>query len=320
MKKKLFTLLLIMVACATVVSAQSRRGLRINEVMVQNDSSVVDDYGCRSAWVELFNSNYAPLEISSVYITNNRDVLNVEDPQQRKAMMYAVPLGDVNTKIPKRQHILFWADNQPTRGTFHMNFNLTPGEENWIAVFDANGLDIIDSISIPANLPANATYARAFDGIDNEESPELTWEIRDNRTESSYITPSSNNVIKDTNNKVETFATQDKNGFAMTVMAMAIVFSALLLLCICFYVISKIGEYVSKHNKAKSQGASLRELSKEERPQHDSGEEIAAIVMALHEHLDTHDRENTVLTINKVKRAYSPWSSKIYGLREVPRR
>jgi len=51
---------------------------------------------------------------------------------------------------------------------------------------------------------------------------------------------------------------------------------------------------------------------------HDSGEEIAAIVMALHQHLNAHDTESTVLTINKVKRAYSPWSSKIYGLREVP--
>lgn len=321
MKKKLFTLLLLVAACATVASAQGRRGLRINEIMVQNDSSVVDDYGCRSAWVELFNSTYAPLEISSVYITNNKDVLNVSDPQERKAMMYAVPLGDVNTRIPKRQHVIFWADNQPTRGTFHMNFDIKAGQDNWIAVFDANGLDIIDSITVPATLPANATYARAFDGIDNEENPDQTWEIRDNSTESSYITPSSNNVIKDTNSKVEQFATQDKNGFAMTIMAMCIVFSALLLLCICFYIISKIGERVSKHNKAKSQhGAPLRDLPKDQHPDHDSGEEIAAIVMALHEHLDTHDRENTVLTINKVKRAYSPWSSKIYGLREMPRR
>lgn len=320
MKKKLFTLLLIMVACASVASAQSRRALRINEIMVQNDSSVVDDYGCRSAWIELFNSNYAPLEISSVYLTNDRSVLDIEDPQERKAMMYAVPLGDVNTKIPKRQHIVFWADDLPTRGTFHTNFKLIPGQENWIAVFDANGLDIIDSVSVPATLPANATYARAIDGIENEANPELTWEIRDNKTATTYITPSSNNIIKDSNSKVETFATQDKNGFAMTIMAMSIVFSALLMLCICFYIISKIGAYVSKHNKAKSQGTKLSELSKDEHPEHDSGEEIAAIVMALHEHLDAHDQENTVLTINKVKRAYSPWSSKIYGLREVPRR
>jgi hypothetical protein len=50
----------------------------------------------------------------------------------------------------------------------------------------------------------------------------------------------------------------------------------------------------------------------------DSGEEIAAIAMALYEHLNVHDTENTILTINKVKRAYSPWSSKIYSMRQTP--
>ena len=50
----------------------------------------------------------------------------------------------------------------------------------------------------------------------------------------------------------------------------------------------------------------------------DSGEEIAAIAMALYEHLNAHDKEDTILTINKVKKAYSPWSSKIYTLRETP--
>ena len=61
---------------------------------------------------------------------------------------------------------------------------------------------------------------------------------------------------------------------------------------------------------------SAKELTREER--NDSGEAIAAIAMALHEHLDAHDRENTVLTINKVKRAYSPWNSKIYNMRHLP--
>lgn len=308
MKKKLLTLLLIMVACATVASAQGRRGLRINEVMVQNNGSVVDDYGNHVAWVELFNSTYGPLEISSVYITNDKN-----NPKK-----YPVPLGDVNTEIPTRQHIVFWADGQPTRGTFHMNFTLEPGKDNWIGVYDADGKTLIDEVVIPASLQADQTYARAIDGEDAENATD-TWEVRDG-SEGKYVTPSSNNIIKDTNNKVEMFSTQDENGFALTVMAMGIVFSALLLLCVCFYIISKIGARVSKHNKAKAQGAKLKELPKESHPEHDSGEEIAAIVMALHEHLDTHDRENTILTINKVKRAYSPWSSKIYGLRELPRR
>ena len=106
----------------------------------------------------------------------------------------------------------------------------------------------------------------------------------------------------------------------MTVMAMCIVFSALLLLCLCFYAIGKIGAMVSRHNKARTRSEEAGEKVAARDVAHDTGEEIAAIVMALHDHFDAHDRESTILTINKVKRAYSPWSSKIYNLREVPQR
>ena len=51
----------------------------------------------------------------------------------------------------------------------------------------------------------------------------------------------------------------------------------------------------------------------------ESGEIFAAIAMALHEYQDNvHDIEDTILTINKVKRNYSPWNSKIYTLRQTP--
>ncbi len=39
MKKKLSTILLIMVACVGVATAQTRGALRINEIMVQNENS-----------------------------------------------------------------------------------------------------------------------------------------------------------------------------------------------------------------------------------------------------------------------------------------
>ncbi len=306
MKRKLLLLFIALASCACVVSAQGRRGLRINEVMVQNDSNFVDDYGHHTAWIELFNSTFAPLEISSVFITN--DTVNTT--------LYPVPLGDVNTEIPARQHVVFWADGKPSRGTFHLNFTLTPGQENRIAIYDADGKTLIDEVVIPADLQPNTTYARIVDG--EGEGPEA-WEIRDG-SEDKYITPSSNNIIRDTNSKVDMFKEMDENGFGMTIMAMAIVFSALLILCLCFYAISKIGAKVSKANKMRVHGVVAKETPKEDHPKHDSGEEIAAIAMALHEHLNAHDQEDTVLTINKVKRAYSPWSSKIYGLRELPRR
>lgn len=300
MKKRLFMLVLVMAAITTAAMAQGRRGLRINEVMVVNDSSVVDDFGNRSAWIELFNSTFGPLEISSVYLTNDST-----NPKK-----YPVPLGDVNTEIPSRQHVLFWADGEPNRGTFHTSFRLIPGQDNYIAIYDANGISKIDEVVIPASLLPGQSYARSEDGTGE-------WEVRDG-SESKYITPSSNNIIKSTNSKVEMFAEQDRNGIGMAVMAMAIVFSALLILSSCFYIISKIGESVSRRQKIKTLGEVVDVTT--EHHADDSGEAIAAIVMALHDHLDAHDRENTVLTINKVRRAYSPWSSKIYSLREIPNR
>lgn len=304
MKKKLLLMLVAFMAISTAAYAQGRKGLCINEVMVQNDSSVVDDYGLRHSWIELYNSTHAPMEISSVYLTND----------STKPTLYPVPLGDVNTEIPALQHVLFWADGEPNKGTFHISFKINPGET--IYIFDADQKTILDQVTIPVDLAPNTTFARKADGKGGMSQD--AWEVRDGGEK--YITPSSNNIIVDTNTKVESFRILDKSGIILTIMAMAIVFAALLVLSLCFYGISKLGERKSGANKMRSQGVEPKTVAKEDAPTHDSGEEIAAIVMALHEHLNAHDQENTILTINKVKKAYSPWSSKIYGLREVPRR
>ncbi len=50
-------------------------------------------------------------------------------------------------------------------------------------------------------------------------------------------------------------------------------------------------------------------------------EEIAAIATALQLYQsELHDRESEVLTIMSIKRAYSPWNSKIHGLTQLPDR
>lgn len=281
--------------------AQSRGALRINEVMVVNDDNVVDDYGRHSAWIELFNSAFAPLEISKIYLT--------DDPSN--STKYPVPLGDVNTRIPKRQHVIFWADNDPTLGTFHTNFALVPGKENYIAIYDADGKTLIDEVTIPADLAPNASYARATDGSGQ-------WEVRDGSNEHLYVTPSSNNIIKEGNKKVDFFRERDENGLGLTVMAMCIVFGALLMLAICFGIISYIGARKQLRNRVIAHGGSLADVAAAPRDRHDSGEEIAAIVMALEEHLHGHDYESNRLTLNKIRKAYSPWSSKIYNMRELP--
>ena len=305
MMKKIFLLATILTCCCATVFAQALKGLRINEVMVTNETNFEDDYGNKSAWIELFNSNFAPLEISSVFLTT--------DPAQ--PTMYPVPLGDKDTKIGKRQHVVFWADGKPARGTFHTNFTLDPTKANWIGIYDADGRTLIDSVTVPV-LAADATFARKIDG---KGTGAEAWEMRDG-TVNSIVTPSSNNVIKDTNKKVDTFHEVDENGFGMTITAMGIVFSALLLLCICFYIINRIGASRSQIKKMEAQGINRTEVARAERPEGDSGEVIAAICMALNEHLNAHDLESAILTINRGRKTYSPWNSHIYTLRQNPRK
>jgi len=51
-------------------------------------------------------------------------------------------------------------------------------------------------------------------------------------------------------------------------------------------------------------------------------EELAAAIgLALfHLNQEVHDVENAILTFGKTGRNYSPWSSKIYGIRQLPNR
>ena len=198
-----------------------------------------------------------------------------------------------------------------------MNFKLTPGQDNWIGVYDADGLTLIDSITVPASLGSNQSFARKVDG---KGTGVEAWSIREGHS-NSYVTPSSNNVIIDTNAKKEGFKKHDSHGFAMALMAMSVVFSALLILSLAFLLVGKLSEKIAVRNKIEAHGDdSAATQGATTSVKGDSGEEIAAICMALYEHLNVHDNEDTILTINKVKRAYSPWSSKIYTLRDIPRK
>jgi glutaconyl-CoA/methylmalonyl-CoA decarboxylase subunit delta len=63
------------------------------------------------------------------------------------------------------------------------------------------------------------------------------------------------------------------------------------------------------------------EVKPEQASPHVSGDENAAIAMALHLFFsEIHDEESNVITIRKVSRSYSPWSSKIYGLNSINRK
>lgn len=312
-KKKLGILIVALAAVCGTTFGQGAKSLVINEVLVNNQDNFQDDYGKHHAWIEIFNNSFATVDIRNCYLTNNPKVLDKSlSAPERSALMYPIPKGDVLTRIAPRQHLLFWADNEPKRGNFHVSFALDSVGPNWIALYDANGVTLLDSITVPAGLPADCSYALNVDGV-----RESGWSIKG--LNGSYVTPSTNNKTLDSNEKIDGFKLQDPHGIGMALMAMLVVFSGLLCLFISFKIVGGIGLSIVKRNAMRHHGIEDKKEAREKNIGNESGEVFAAIAMALHEYQDNvHDIEETILTISKVKRNYSPWSSKIYTLRQLP--
>ena len=102
----------------------------------------------------------------------------------------------------------------------------------------------------------------------------------------------------------------DTNALIITVVGYAVVFIALILLFVAFFSLPKILSIKFKR-KGKTQ------VTMETTPVVElSGEVNAAISMALHLYYNQyHDDESTEMTIKRESRLYSPWSSKIYQVR-----
>ena len=291
--------------CSSCGEKKSNNKLVLNEVLITNESNFQDDYGLHSAWIEIFNRSYGSADLAGCYLKCSS--------QPGDTASYFIPKGDVLTLIKPRQHSLFWADGEARRGTFHTNFTLNPETQNWIGLYDS-GRNLLDQITIPAGaLQANQSYARISDAAEK-------WEVKDGSAE-KYVTPSTNNKTIDSNAKMEKFEEHDSDGIGMSISAMSVVFCGLILLYISFKIIGRVSVNLSKRNAMKAKGITDKQEAKEKKLGEAPGEIFAAIAMAMHEmQSDVHDVEDTVLTITRVKRSYSPWSSKIYTLRETPQK
>ncbi len=102
----------------------------------------------------------------------------------------------------------------------------------------------------------------------------------------------------------------DQGGWTVALVGYACVFVALVLLVVVFTNIPKLLQ-IKIREKLKKQGkasAHFEDLSVE-------GNVNAAIAMALYLHFnEMHDEESNIITIKKITKNYSPWSSKIYGV------
>ena len=223
------------------------------------------------------------------------------------------------------------ADNLPDRGTFHISFDIPNAKQ--ILFVSNNGRTVIDEITLPeGGIPANKSYGRIMDGEGSGEPTHfLQKSIRVAQKEKAAgenhgwaildkVTPSTNNLTLDGDSKSTTMGKTDPYGVIMAIVAMSVVFVALILLYLVF---KKIGNkaIIKSHIKEAASKGDIADAASVRGKEFTSAEVFAAIAMALHlyrEDNEAHDIENTILTIHKESKSYSPWSSKIYTLRETP--
>ena len=165
-----------------------------------------------------------------------------------------------------------------------------------------------DGITVGSKASTTSNFVKRGDLLNffnNQPTPKTQIE---HQSDSSPTNPNNNQKVTDLQEK-------DPFGGILTITAMLVVFAALFALYLFFKFSGNIAKKLSKRNIAKSGTLSaVRSYS------HLSGEVLAAISAAIYEIKEKqHDIESTILTIQQVKRNYSPWSSKSQSLRSLPK-
>ena len=149
-----FALLLsgLLMTCTSMVFGQGAKNIKINEVMTNNTSSLQDEFGQHLPWVELANTSFSTYNVRGMFITTDRRALspNLTAPQ-RIAMMSTIPNGEKRTSMSGRDHLVFFLNSNPAKGGLHLDAKVTPNQPLWIALYDGNGIDLIDSVSDSGN-------------------------------------------------------------------------------------------------------------------------------------------------------------------------
>jgi len=313
-----FKLLLsgILLASTSTVMAQGAKNIRINEVLTNNTSSIVDEFGQREAWIELENTSFTTYNIRGMYLTTDITVL---DPKmsvpERIKRMSVIPNGDPRTQIGARQHIVFFTNSNPAQGKLHLSLPVPMSQPVWIGFYNGNAVELIDSVTVPA-LAADQSYARHGN----------QWSVKS----AENTTPGIENFIKTDETKDAKLKREDPNGFGITLLAMGIVFFCLAILFVFFWIFGLIMAHIDTAKKV-ANTQPIKTVTKTVEVTHDIAHAtgnilhdglktkgidkevyIAVISMALKQYQDdVHDVESGIITIKSRQTGWTDESNQM---------
>ncbi|HQC60008.1 MAG TPA: lamin tail domain-containing protein [Bacteroidales bacterium] len=293
--KKIILFITLLLFGVTIFS-QTIADIRINEFSANYNGDLINPLGNKSPWIELYNTSLVSLNVGTMYLTDDRNDLK----------KYQLPKSD-ELKISANGFLIIYLD---TSKHFHPTVASLSTETGYLALVLSDGRTIVDSVVYDPKLITDGTFlSRTIDGAGN-------WEITD------ISTPLLSNDIKIYESPNEIVKRLDPYGIGISIICFFIVIIILIMLYLAFYYIWKIKRPVVKTKRVeiKKEGEDFKtEIIHNE--EEISSEVLATIGTALHLYLlSMHDYENGIITIKKVTKPYSPWSSKLYNLTPTPQK
>lgn len=295
MRSKYFLSLTLLAALCLPGRSQNVRDLIIAEALAEPDScGIVDGYGRRNGWIELFNTSMGTVSFGGCFLTDDRADL-------RKSL---IPKGDLRTKLGPRQTALFYASGNGADGTFYAGFTLAPGKTVYLVSND--GRTVIDSLRLPADLPAGLSVSK--------EAQDLRQMVFVPNDAPGTPSPGMANGSQDAESKAQVMGRKDPHGFILALVSITVVFCALAILWGLFILLFRIVEGKKKKEPSAEEAAAIGLALDME----DNGEVYAAIAAAVDRYLGetAHDAEPFVVTIRP---RTSAWNDKKQLFRKLPR-
>ena len=293
--KKIILFITLLLFGVTIFS-QTIADIRINELSANYNGDLINPLGNKSPWIELYNTSLVSLNVGTMYLTDDRANLK----------KYQLPKSN-ELNISANDFLIIYLD---TTKHFHPTVAPLSTETGYLALVLSDGRTIVDSLIYNPKLIKDGEFlSRTIDGSGD-------WKITD------ISTPLLSNDIKVYESPDEVVKRLDPYGIGISIICFLIVIIILILLYLSFYYIWKIKMPVAKTKKIEIQkeGEDFKTVIIQNEEEI-SGEVLAAIGTALHLYLlSMHDYENGIITIKKVTKTYSPWSSKLFNLTPTPQK
>ena len=319
MRKVLASVLLLLLASALALKAQNVSDLIISEVLARPDSTgILDDYGRRSGWIELYNKSTGTVNFGGCYLTDDPDKL-------RKSI---IPKSDLRTKLGPRQTVLLFCSGNGADGTFYAGFTLAPGKTVYLVSND--GRTIIDSLQIPSSLPPGKSVIKL--------APDIRQLQFQSVSQPAIPSPGILNGNPNAASKGELMKERDPHGWILTLVSVSVVFCALALLWFLFWLLfdrpakqkaaaaastaagktTPVGWKKKNVAAGDSEEAAVAAAIALALDMEQGGDTYAAIATAVHLYLNdaVHDVEPGIVTL---VRKPSAWENKSLNFRKLPR-